>query len=145
MRAAEDPLAVELGDAVVLLVAPLALPGEERVVAVPVERPAGEGVPGLQLVVEALERERAVERLDPEGELGRLDGERVEVDAVEAALDDVALQAREEARLEVGVVGEAWEKLLDEAAGGRDPLGKRDDDARPGAVRATRAWWWSEA
>jgi hypothetical protein len=112
--------------AAVTLVAAFAVPGQDRIVAEAVEPAADERVAGLELVIEEFEGEIAVEGLDPEREAAELHGEGVDVDAVEAALDDVAFQDRPQARLEALVVGPARQRLLDELPVRRPSFRQRD-------------------
>ncbi len=120
-------LLLEVDATRVAFVAPLALPGQCGIVAEAVEPAADEGVPGLELVVEELEGEVLVHRLDPEGQAGQLDGQGIDVDAVKATLHDVPLEPRTEPGLELLVLGPAGEKLLGEAAFGRLPLGQSNE------------------
>jgi len=86
------------------LVAALAvLERHDGVVAERVEPRAHKRVAALDLVVEEREWQLTVHRLDPQGQARELDGERVEVHAVDAALHHVAPQQCLEARLELGV------------------------------------------
>lgn len=80
-------------------------------------------------MIEELEGQVSIHRLDPEGEAGKLNGKRIDVDAVEAALDDVTLQARDEARLELVVVGTAREELI-----GQPPVGRGASECHSGAI-----------
>ena len=85
----------------VALVAALAvLPRHHRVVLERVEPGADKAVAALDLVVEERERQVAVHRLDPERQAAELHRQRVEVHAVDAALDDVAAEDGLEPRLE---------------------------------------------
>ncbi|MBK8179261.1 MAG: hypothetical protein IPK67_10320 [Planctomycetes bacterium] len=59
-----------------------------------IEPRADEPVAALDLVVEERERQRPVHCLDPQRQTAQLDRERIEIDAVDAALDDVAPQDR---------------------------------------------------
>ncbi|HYU72645.1 MAG TPA: hypothetical protein VEL31_08185, partial [Ktedonobacteraceae bacterium] len=53
---------------------------------------ADEGVAALQVVVEEGERSAEGEAVEPEADLGEFDGHGVEVDAVDAAFEDAALE-----------------------------------------------------
>ena len=77
------------GSFAVLAVAALPLPRLERVVLDPIEPAAHERVADLDLVVEERERQTGIERGDPERDPGQFHGERVDVHAVDAPLDDV--------------------------------------------------------
>ena len=114
------PLALPVVDAVrVGPVAGLAvLPGHRGVVPELVEPGAHERVAAADLVVEEGEGEVPVHRLYPQRELAEGDGERVEVDAEDAALDDVAPQDGAQARLEVGGGGRAGDELVAGVFGG---------------------------
>ena len=57
-----------------------------------VEPRPDERVTALDLVVEERERQRAVHGLDPERQPTELDSQRVDVDAVDRALDDMAAE-----------------------------------------------------
>ena len=92
-----DPLAC-------LAVSVLSVQRLDRVVLDEVQPAANEAVADLELVVEELEWQLAVERLDPQRELGEFHGHRVAVDAVEAALDDVAREHRSQALVEAVVL-----------------------------------------
>ena len=102
---------------VVAVAAVAVLPGHYRVVAEAVEPGAEQGVAALDLVIEEAEREGAVHGLDPQRQAAQLDGERIEIDGVEAALHHVAAQHRLEAGFELGVVGAARDQLVDQALG----------------------------
>ena len=95
----------------VVLVASLALPGHRRVVQELVEPGADQAVAALDLVIQERQRQRAVERFDPQRQPAELDGQRVEVDSVDAAFDNVAAQNGLGARLEVVVIGPARQRL----------------------------------
>ena len=134
----------------VALVAALAvLPGHDRVVLELVEPGADEAVAALDLVVEEGEGQRPVHRLDPEREAAELHGQRIEVHAVDAALDDVAAQDRLQSRLEGVIVRAAGQRVP-----GRELLVVGRRTSMRARIAATdrarrrpsmRPWWCSEA
>ena len=119
---------------------PLALPGHGGVVLEAVEPAADEGVAALDLVVEEGEGEVGVHRLDPEGEAGEFDGEGVEVDAVNAALDDEALEAGADAVLgRLSVLGAMARGGFVDAGNVLQELDEPGGDGRIGVAPADRA------
>ena len=107
---------------VVPVAAVAVLPGHRRVVLELIEPRAEQRVAALDLVVEEAERQRAVHGFDPQRQPAQLDGQRIEVDGVDAALHHVAAQHRLEARLEVVVLRPAGDQLVDQPLGGGAPL-----------------------
>ena len=87
------------------------LPGHHGVVLERVEPGAHQAVAALDLVVEERERQVAVHRLDPERQPAQLHRERVEIHAVDAALDDVTAEDGLEPGLE-GLVRRPAAKLF---------------------------------
>ena len=87
-----------------------------------IEPRAEQRVAALDLVVEEAERQRAVHRFDPQRQPAQFDGQRIEVDGVDAALHHVAAQHRLEARLEVVVLRPAGDQLVDQPLGCGAPL-----------------------
>jgi hypothetical protein len=82
-----------LGPLAALAVGVLAVECADRVVLDEVEPATDERVADLELVVEILEGQLAIERLDPQGETCKLDSHRIAVDAVETALDDITRES----------------------------------------------------
>jgi len=96
---------LEVHAVTVALVAAFAiLPRHRRVVLELVEPRAEKAIAALHLMVEERERQRSVHGLDPKCEAAKLDRERVEIDGVDAAFDDVAAQDSLQARLEERIV-----------------------------------------
>ena len=79
-----------------------------------VEPRADEAVAALDLVIEEREGQVPVHGLDPERQTAQLDGQRIEIDAVDAALDDVPAEDGLEAGLERIVGRTAREQLVAE-------------------------------
>ena len=72
-----------------------------------VEPGADEPVAAFHLVVEERKRQRAVHRLDPKGQAAERYRERIEIDAVDRALDHMASQDRLQTWLEERIIREA--------------------------------------
>ena len=68
-----------------------------------VEPASDERVAGLHLVIEEAKGQTRVHGLDPEGKTAELNGELVEIDAVEAALDYVPAEVGAQIIIEVGI------------------------------------------
>ena len=100
---------------VVLVTTFAVLPGHDGVVLELVEPRADKRVAALDLVVQEAEWQLPIHGLDPERQPAQLDGERIEVNGVDAALDHVAAQHRLEPRLEVGVVRRAGDQFVAQA------------------------------
>jgi hypothetical protein len=101
---------VEVG---VVLVPAFPMPGHDGVVLEGIEPGSDEAVAAAELVIEEGEGQRGVHGFDPEGEAGQLDGEGVEIDPVEAVLDDEALQPGAEAGFVVdGAEADFFEQAL---------------------------------
>jgi hypothetical protein len=92
----------------VVLVATFTLPGQRRVVAVGVEPGADQRVAHLELVVQEAKGQVPVHGLDPERHAPQFHRQRIQIHAVQAALDDVALELRAQ-RLFKAFVG--WVEL----------------------------------
>ncbi|HLW66905.1 MAG TPA: hypothetical protein VKS79_16440, partial [Gemmataceae bacterium] len=56
------------------------------------ERGRDERVTATQVVVEEIQRRAQGKGVEPQADLGQLDGHWIEIDAVDAALEDVAFQ-----------------------------------------------------
>ena len=104
-----------------------------------VDAQADERVAAAQVVVEEGEGRANGEAVEPEGDFGKLDGERVLVDAVDAALEDHA--ANDGLIGELGFVDdpirEAWARVED-VVGGRRRHGRVAASCRGRAARARR-------
>ena len=118
---------------VTLVAAFAVLPGHGGVVLELIEPGADQGVAALHLVVEEGEGQGAVHRLDPQREAAKFDGQGIEVNTVETALDHVAAQHRLEPRLEEFIVGATGQELFAE------PLLCSSLRARPGQEGYHRA------
>ena len=91
------------------------LPRHHRVVAELIEPRPDERVAALDLVVQETERQLPVHGLDPERQPAQFDGQRIDVDAVDASFHHVAAEHRLEAGLEIGVVRRAGDQLVADA------------------------------
>jgi hypothetical protein len=79
-----------------------------------VEPCSDESVAAFDFVIEEGEGEVAVHGFDPEGESAEFDGEWIEVNAVDAAFDDVPFEDGFESWFEAGVIGFAGDHFLSE-------------------------------
>ena len=122
--------------------------GERSVGDVGAEEPrrrAEQGVTDFEVGVEERERLAVLQCLQPQGDLRDLDGKVIDVDAIDAASDDVAECVADVVRRRLGVAGaNAGEGLCDAAGGGDEEMagsaggiadGERREEPPPGRVR----------
>lgn len=118
-----------LGPGTFLAVAALALPGRQRIVQHAVQPAADQRVADLDLVVEERERQFGVERFHPQRYTGKLDGQRVNVHAVDAALHNMppqeGLDPIFKGMAPLGVVGRKRHQFLVHLAGARASVRQR--------------------
>ena len=127
-----------------LLIAPLGpsppsrRPGEGRVVLEPVEPAADQGVAHFHAMIQELEGQLPVHRLDPEGQPGQLRGQWIDVHAVEAPLHDVPLQAGLEQPLESLIVRRSGDQFFSQPSRGLPARTEASPRPRPSATRSAR-------
>jgi len=112
-------------------------PSHGRVVLKSVEPATDERVAGLHLVIQEPEGQARVHGLDPEGKPGKLDSQLVDIDTVEAALNDVPAEVSPQIVVEVGVANGFGDGLIAQPSGGQ-PVREPDNDA--GRLGTSR-WW----
>ena len=102
---------LEVNSVGVVLVATLARPRHHRVMQELVKPCSDQTVAAADFVVEKRQRQVAVERFDPQRQPAQLDGQRVQIDAVDAAFDDVPPQCCPDTWLEIVIVRPARQRL----------------------------------
>jgi len=123
----------------ILAVAAFTLPSLERVIFNAIEPAPHQGIAHLDLVVEKRERQFGIEGLDPQRHTGQFDGQRVDVHAVDAPLDDVppqqCLHAVGEHFAPVGIIGREWQQFVALVAVLWAAVGQRDSLCLPGIIQ----------
>ena len=117
-----------MNESVVACIAAVAIPGHGRIVLKTVEPASDERVAGLHLVIEEAKGQTRVHGLDPEGKTAELDGELIEIDAVEAALDNVPAEIGAQIVVEVGIADGLGDGLVAQLGCGL-PVREADDNA----------------
>ena len=110
-----------------------ALPGHDRIILKMVEPATHKCITDLNLMIEKPKGETRVHGLDPEGETAELDSELIEIDAVKAALDDMAPEVGAKIIVEVGIAEGLRNGFVSRFCGGM-PICEPDDNA--GWIRA---------
>src|ERR1035437_3439318 len=94
---------VVINELLSILVAAIAVPSHGGVVLKPVEPATDERVAGLHLVIEEAEGQARIHGLNPEGKTGEFDGKLIQVDAIKAALYNVAAEVGAQVVVEVWI------------------------------------------
>src|ERR1019366_2943760 len=86
-----------------VLVAAVAVPGHGRIILKAIEPAADQGIAALQLVIEEAEREARVHGFDPKREAAKFNGQRIHIDAIQAALHNMATEVGSQVVIKVRI------------------------------------------